>query len=427
VRIDRAGKSYETNGASFFARDGYPARRPWFPFGTNGVFQEVIPSAAQGYPYPAKALITYWNAWPYSTPGLRRVFEDYVRDESRLPLFVAISVNIGEVAAFADYILPDTTYLEKFAFPGMTPSVAARATSFQQPVVGSFDNEMNYTPALPGTKMYMDILIELAKRMGLPSVGPGAFEDGGSLDRAWDYTRRQLDNLAINASDALGRTVTREEIMAKGGIFEDPGNEHAGEYLKHTYGNELHIYSEELATTRDSMTGELFDPLPKFDPIRHSDGTPVNDGAGYPYRLITYKSVRHGQARTATNPWLMLLAPENFVEVSSADAAELRLVTGDMVKVTSPSNAGGITGRVRVTEGLRPGVVAISHHYGHWELGARPHEVDGVKMGHDPSRGGGIQPTLVMRLDDRLGDVSLQSKLGGSCAFYDTFVRLEKV
>lgn len=426
VRIDRTKKKYETDGRSFFERDGYPAKRPWFPFGLNGNYQEVIPSAADGYPYPAKAIITYWNAWPYSTPALRQVFEDYVRDETQCELFVAISINIGEVAAMADYILPDTTYLEKFAFPGMTPSVTTKATSFQQPVVGSFDASMNYRPILPGTRMYVDILIELAKRLDLPGVGAQAFEDGGSLDRAWDYTRRQLENLAKNATDSLHRPVTVEEIMAKGGVFADPGTEYDGDRLKNRFSGDVHLYSEELATTTDSMTGELFDGLARYAPATHADGRAVADD-GYPFALVTYKSVRHGQARTAANPWLMALAPENFVELARADADALGVAGGDLVRISSASHTAGIVGRARVTEGLRPGVIAVSHHFGHWELGSRATIIDGVPQPYDPSRGAGIQPCLVMRRDDALGNVPLQSKIGGSVSFSDTQVRVEKV
>jgi anaerobic selenocysteine-containing dehydrogenase len=42
-----------------------------------------------------------------------------VGDEYKLPLLVAISPVIGEVAAWADYVLPDSVYLEKFAVPGI--------------------------------------------------------------------------------------------------------------------------------------------------------------------------------------------------------------------------------------------------------------------------------------------------------------------
>ena len=43
-------------------------------------------------------------------------------DENNLPLSVSISALIGEVVAWADYVLPATTCLEKFAVPGQPPS-----------------------------------------------------------------------------------------------------------------------------------------------------------------------------------------------------------------------------------------------------------------------------------------------------------------
>jgi anaerobic selenocysteine-containing dehydrogenase len=95
--------------------------------------------------------------------------------------------------------------------------------------------------------------------------------------------------------------------------------------------------------------------------------------------------------------------------------------------VTSASNKEGIVGKARVTQGLKPGVVAISHHYGHWESHSQPVEVDGVDMGHDPSRGAGIQPTQIMRTDKQYSNVSLQDPIGGSCSFYDTWVKVRKV
>ena len=41
-----------------------------------------------------------------------------VGGEYKLPLLVTISPVIGEVAAWADYVLPDTVYLEKFRSSG---------------------------------------------------------------------------------------------------------------------------------------------------------------------------------------------------------------------------------------------------------------------------------------------------------------------
>jgi anaerobic selenocysteine-containing dehydrogenase len=448
IRIDRAKKFYTPEEAGSLFAD-YPAPRPWFPFGTHGNYQEVIPSIEDGYPYPLKALITYWNAWPYSTPTLKKVWQETVADETKLPLLVSISPLIGEVAAWADYVLPDSTYLEKFAVPGI-PWRVNKGTSFQRPVVGSFDGKPigvspdsggvgnavpvdarnDYTPALPNTKAVLDIHIGLAKALGLPGVGPGALLDGdgipvGDLHNSWDWAKAQLRNIVLNAQgDRPGLTI--EGVISRGGVFDDPGNEYSGDKLSYTYGNIIRTFNDPIARTRDSVTGEYYSGVPHYREQAHSDGSAVSD-PGYPYRLITYKTVHHGQARTNVNPWLMLMIPENPVEISASDAAALNLENGDQVKVTSPTNAEGIVGRVKVTQGLKPGVVAISHHYGHWEQHSRPLETDGVTTGHDPSRGAGIQPTVIMRTDKRFSNVGLQEPIGGSSSFFDTWVRITKV
>ena len=53
--------------------------------------------------------------------------------------------------------------------------------------------------------------------------------------------------------------------------------------------------------------------------------------------------------------------------------------------------------------------------------------VDGEETPFDPSRGAGIQPTPIMRTDKHYDNVSLQEPIGGSCAFFDTWVEVSKV
>jgi tetrathionate reductase subunit A len=322
-----------------------------------------------------------------------------------------------------------------------------KGTAFQRPVVGWFDGKMigagdgvgntipvnarnDYTPALPDTKAVLDIHIGLAKALGLPGVGSNALLEKsgnpeGDLHNSWDWAKAMLQNIAINAqSNRPGTTV--QEILSKGGVFDDPMDEYQGNYLSYKYGNIIRTFIDPVARTRDSVTGEYYSGVPQYIAPAHSDGTEVSD-LGYPYRLITYKTVHHGQARTNVNPWLMLMVPENPVEISETDAATMSVETGDRVRVTSASNDQGIVGKARVTQGLKPGVVAISHHYGHWEQHSRPIIVDGFTMGHDSSRGAGVQPTQIMRTDDQYPNVSLQEPIGGSCSFYDTWVKVTKV
>jgi anaerobic selenocysteine-containing dehydrogenase len=440
-RIDRAnGANYELfKGYAKMTKQGidntYPAKRPWFKFGTHGNYQEVIPSIADQYPYPCKVLITYWNAWPYSTPALRNIFEATIRDESKVPLFISINKDMGEVSAFADYILPDTSYLEKWSFPGMTPTIQTKATSFRQPVVGTFDGRAwdapfdksatnDYTPILPDTKLFEDILIGLMKALGLdPGVRNG-----------WEIAKWMLYHLAQDYKTKTGSTKSLDElvdeIIAKGGVFEDPmpNNEYVDSdgRLKYSYSGVVHFYIEPIANYVDSITGKMeHDPLPVYEPIKDVSGNIVEEPA-YPFKLITFKRILHGQARTHQLPWLMGIEPENFIELNSSDARVLGVETGDPVRVSSVSNPTGIVGKAKVVEGLRPGVVAISHHYGHWQNGSNAWYENGSPVDYDPSRGRGVAPNQVMRLDPVLGNVPLQDKIGASCAFYDTWVKVEK-
>lgn len=466
VTTVRSGKVYDSSDAGKLFT-GYPAKRPWGPFWTHSNYQEAVPSAQDAYPYATKVLITYWNAWPYATPALKPVFEQLLADESLVEVFVAISPIMGEVAAWADYILPDTTYLEKFGLPGI-PWNASGGTAFQRPVVGDFGDastntwspvtaqidptkKNDFRPVLPNTKAVLDIYIQLAKALGLDgtvsgpngpvkAVGTDALVKAGvpvgpkNLNNSWDWAHAMLQNIAQSS----GKTIS--EILAKGGVFWDKNKEYGngpngsvGTHMAGQYANIIRLFSDPLARTKDSITGQYYLGVPERTVIAHSDGTPVDKtDAAYPYRLITYKLVDHGQARTNVNPWLMLRRHENAVDISASDAGTLGIESGDLVRVSSASNPQGIVGKANVTQGIRPGVIGVAHHYGHWEQGARPFffktasgtwsEVKG-----DPTRGSGLNSNLVMRRDQYNANTSLQDPVGGSVCFFDSRVQVEKV
>jgi anaerobic selenocysteine-containing dehydrogenase len=125
----------------------------------------------------------------------------------------------------------------------------------------------------------------------------------------------------------------------------------------------------------------------------------------------------------------MMIQPENFVEINASDAKRLGIRDGNKLRLISATSPGGVVGKAKVTEGLRPGVIAVSHHFGHWELASKRYVVDGVTQGADPSRGVGLTVNPIMRLDQFKGKVlntSIQDKVGGSVSFYDSRVKLVK-
>ncbi|RME92061.1 MAG: molybdopterin oxidoreductase, partial [Verrucomicrobia bacterium] len=191
----------------------------------------------------------------------------------------------------------------------------------------------------------------------------------------------------------------------------------------------IYFFNEGLAKTRDSMTGEWFKGYPHYEPEKDALGEPIEGlDPDYPLTLVTYKQAWHSMARTICQPWLVSIQPENFIEINAQDAKARGIRTGDRVRIRSASMPQGATGLAYVTETLRPGVVAIAHSFGHWEMSSKPYKVNGRKSGHDPTRAVGVAANPLMRLDPKLNNVALQDKVGGSVAsYFNTRVEVEKV
>ena len=133
ISIIRHGVAYDKT--TLF--DGYPAKRTWYPF-CSDIYQEIIPSIGDQYPYPIKALFLYMGAPVYSLPAGHKLIE-ILSDTKKLPLFIVSDIVIGETSMYADYIFPDTTYLERWEFAGSHPSVAPKVFPIRQPVVAPLD------------------------------------------------------------------------------------------------------------------------------------------------------------------------------------------------------------------------------------------------------------------------------------------------
>lgn len=70
--------------------------------------------------------------------------------------------------------------------------------------------------------------------------------------------------------------------------------------------------------------------------------------------------------RTANAKWLYEISHHNPAWLHPSDAARLGVETGDLVRVDT--EIGWFVDRVWVTEGIKPGVLAVSHHLGRWRL-----------------------------------------------------------
>jgi anaerobic selenocysteine-containing dehydrogenase len=70
--------------------------------------------------------------------------------------------------------------------------------------------------------------------------------------------------------------------------------------------------------------------------------------------------------RSANAKWLYEISHKNPVWMHPQDAARLGLRTGELVRVET--EIGYFVDKVWITEGIKPGVIAMSHHLGRWRL-----------------------------------------------------------
>jgi tetrathionate reductase subunit A len=455
--------------------DGYPSKRTWYPF-CSDIYQEIIPSIGDQYPYPIKALFLYMGAPVYSLPAGHKLIE-ILSDTKKLPLFIVSDIVIGETSMYADYIFPDTTYLERWEFAGSHPSVAPKVFPIRQPVVAP----LTETVRVFGEEVPLNVeafVLGVAEKLNLPGYGKDVFGSGQHMTREEDLYLRMVANVAFgdkeDGSDKV-KAATEEEqqifeksrrhlpktvyelerwkkiigpdiwphavtVLLRGGRFQAYQDAYKNGQLVNQYNKLIGIYMEKFVTTKHSMTGKSY--LPHADYVACATdctGKLIDDKSqGFDMTLITYKTITQTKSRTSGNYWLSAVYPENFVEISSHDARRLELHSGDRVKVVSASNPEGVwdlgfgtqvpmIGKVKVMEGIRPGVVAFSLGRGHWGYGARPVVIDGVTIPGDARRGAGFHANAAMRVDPVLKNTTLCDTVGGSAVFYNSQVRLMKV
>ena len=93
---------------------------------------------------------------------------------------------------------------------------------------------------------------------------------------------------------------------------------------------------------------------------------PDNLADGQVPLISTFRLPVQIHTRSANAKWLDEIAHTNPLWIHTSHAAGLGLRTGDLVRVET--EIGYFVVKAWVTEGIRPGVVACSHHMGRWKL-----------------------------------------------------------
>lgn len=447
---------------------GYPAKRNWWPLASD-VYEEILPSMQDAYPYPIKVLFSYMGTPGYALPAGHTQISALL-DLEKIPLYFASDITVGTTSLYADYIFPDLHYLERWEFQGSHPNMPVKVQPVRQPVIAS-PNEVVKVFGEDQPISLETVWLALAEKLGLPGFGKDAFGPGKDLARPDDFYLRLVANLAHDGKESVPDASSEDLqvfqksrrhlprnvfdaarwasicgeswkkavfILTRGGRFDTQDNSYKGDHVANKYAKQVNLYQEKTYKVKDAFTGKHFLGLATFVPIADTLGNPPDILAkGHDLHLVTQRDVRMTKSRTITNSYLTALYPENAILVHTSDAKRLGFRNGQKVKVVSATNPEGtwnlgngrkkaMVGKIEVTETLRPGVITFTLGHGHWATGAMDMVIDGQIILADPHRQGGIHANAAMWVDPYLKNTCMIDKVGGSVSFYDTKVRLVK-
>ena len=276
-------------------------------------------------------------------------------------LSVAIDVQMTETCQACQYVLPDTSYLERLEVPEFVGG--------KVPVVSLRDRVLEKIH--PNTKPVDEIFTELAKACG---VG--------------EYFEFTVDELADAQLQTLG--ITLDELREKGTItFPEKQLKYA---LKTTWGTadkKVHFTSEACVKAGFPASPGWLEPL-------------VMPGEGQ-FRLVGGKQAIHTHTQTANIEPLMAITKMYGLEriwMNADVAASMGIEDGDEVELSSETHTGRT--RVKVTQRIEPTSIYLPSHYGcsvpeqrtAYNVGLR--QMDFVPFHIEPGYGGTMsQETLV--------------------------------
>jgi thiosulfate reductase/polysulfide reductase chain A len=291
--------------------DGVPWKYPLVPL-KLGVFQELRDAILTGQPYPAHGWFIARQNPVLSLPDRGRTLEAI----GRLDFLVSVDVILNDTAWYADVVLPEASYLERYD----PLSVVDGKVFLRQPVIEPQGE----------ARSALWIYRELGQRLGLGDYFQYADEE--------DYLRQQLAPLDIDLED-----------LRETGYAEPPAESKSDRApVFHTPSGKIEVYSETLARAG-------FSPWPTWE-------EPPVPPAGQFY-LLTGKVGQHTQFATQNNAFLHKYQDEPRLWMHADAAQALGLSDGDLVEVTSP--VGHVAIRLLATQAIRPDCVYMPPGYGH--------------------------------------------------------------
>jgi anaerobic selenocysteine-containing dehydrogenase len=454
------------------------------PLAAHGLMHMVIRNAFESDPYPIDTLMLFmanmaWNS-SMNTTGTQAMLA--ARNEAgdyKIPFVVVSDAFDSEMVRYADLVLPDTTYLERFDAISMLdrpisePDAAADA--IRHPLIVP-DRDV---------RPWQDVLVELAGRLSFPAFtdAPGVRRFDDYRDFILRYERAPgIGFLAGWRGEKGDKPLVGEpnpkqwEAYIEGKAFfahHWPDSMKYMRFANRDYLEEaaragfigkaepivMQLYSEPMQKFRLAGQGlydgprptrpedrerlaRYFDPLPFwYAPLETVASGPYQP-EDFPFHAITQRPMAMYHSWDSQNAWLRQIVSQNLLYMNEQMATEKGLADGDWVRVESmyapvapqpgtPANARmksdsprrSIRCQLKTMQGCERHTVwtwnAIGKMAGTWGLSKKAAESNaGFLLNH----------LISETLPSRPGEASLTNSdpVTGQAAWYDLKVRVIK-
>jgi anaerobic selenocysteine-containing dehydrogenase len=243
---------------------------------------------------------------------------------NKIPFIVTFSSYMNETTQYADLVLPNHAYLERFEDVPTPAGMPKPGIGLARPVV----------EPLFDTKHVGDVIITLARSLG------------GNLSDAFPWNNYQT---------CLQSTLKEQwQAMLEKGFWSDP-------YV--------------MAADSQAAFGS---PSGKFEFINSDTGlmptfAPINlagDETSYPLVLVPYDSIRLADGFVGDPPFMIktvsdkvLKKNDTFIEINPKTAMSLGLTEGSRAVISTPKGKASV--RIHLFDGIMPGVIAMPTGLGH--------------------------------------------------------------
>jgi anaerobic selenocysteine-containing dehydrogenase len=432
-----------------------------YPLAVHGLMHNAITNAWRGDPYKIDTLLIFmanmaWNSTMNAVEVRKMLADKDENGEYKIPFLVVADAFHSETTAFADLVLPDTTYLERHDVMSM----------LDRPI-SEFDGPVDSVriPVLPPSgdcKPFQEVLIELGTRLKLPTFvtkeGNRKYRDYPDFIVNWEtepgsgigflsgWRGKGGEKFMIGEPNPRQWEMYQQNdcvyhhVLPKS--YQYMRNWNQG-YLDWSRRNRItryaepiliHIYSEVLQKFRAAARGRgitrkppehlrqrvdaYFDPLPFFyEPLEAQ----VTDKHKYPLAAVTQRPMAMYHSWDSQNAWLRQIHTHNYLHVNAHTARVNGIADGDWIWVES--QWGKVRCMARHSEAVEPGTVwtwnAIGKAAGAWNLTPDANESQkGFLLNHL------ISEELPVRHSE--AHVSNSDPITGQAAWYDVRVRIYK-